>query len=174
MAKASAQNAVDVYRQHNHGRCISQALSDARDLCRQRKARLTPLRELVLELVWQSHEPLGAYPLMDLLRERYEGNVAPPTVYRALEFLRDNGLVHRLASLNAYIGCSHCQDGNHQPSFFICRECNRVMEIDTPRISQAIKKEADANNFLPADNAVEVMGVCVPCEKKATGGKRKK
>jgi len=155
-----------VYRPHNHVQCIEKALEDARRHCQARKARLTELRELVLELVWQSHRPLGAYQLMDMLRERYKGNVAPPTVYRALDFLQEQGLVHRLATLNAYIGCTQLHQRDHQPSFFICEECHNAMEVNTPRIAQAIREIASSNNFSAKGNAVEVMGVCNYCARK--------
>ena len=91
-------------RDHDHLRCVAEAMSDAISLCRARRARLTPLRSLVLEIVWQNHKPLGAYDILAVLAE--EGrSAAPPTVYRALEFLQEQGLVHRLSSLNAFVGC---------------------------------------------------------------------
>src|SRR3954453_3718975 len=93
-------------KDHDHADCVAAALGAAERLCARRGARLTELRRRVLELIWRSHEPIGAYALLDRLgRER--GRVAPPTVYRALEFLIAHGLVHRIASLNAFIGCVH-------------------------------------------------------------------
>ncbi|MDO6806861.1 transcriptional repressor, partial [Wenyingzhuangia sp. 1_MG-2023] len=75
----------------------------------------------VLELIWQSHKPVGAYELLPALAN--DGfNSAPPTVYRALDFLLDLGLVHRLHSLNAYVGCNH-PGANHPVCFFICEHC---------------------------------------------------
>lgn len=167
-----------IYSPHNHLQCVESALSQARARCRANKARLTELRELVLELVWQSHKPLGAYQLMDMLRQRYPGNVAPPTVYRALEFLQEQGLVHRLATLNAYIGCSQLQQREHQPSFFICQSCGNAMEINTPRIAQAIREIATQNQFLSQDfnsggNAVEVTGICSNCSRQARAPQQK-
>ena len=153
-----------VFTAHNHLSCIEKAMADAKVICRAKNARLTILRELVLELIWQSHEPLGAYQLMDRLRERYEGNVAPPTVYRALDFLQEYGLVHRLASLNAYIGCSQLHHRDHQPTFFICKECNKAMEVNTPRVTQAIREIASARQFSAnKGGAVEVVGTCNNC-----------
>lgn len=157
---------ASVYQPHNHVQCIEKALDEARRHCEANKARLTPLRELVLELVWQSHQPLGAYQLLDMLRERYEGNVAPPTVYRALDFLQEHGLVHRLATLNAYIGCSELHQRDHQPSFFICEQCHNAMEVNTPRIGQAIREIASNHQFSAKGNAVEVMGVCNVCARQ--------
>jgi Fur family zinc uptake transcriptional regulator len=103
---------------------------------------------------------------MDKLRGRYEGNVAPPTVYRALDFLQEYGLVHRLATLNAYIGCSQLHQRDHQPSFFICKECNKAMEVNTPRVTQAIREIASARQFSAnTGGAVEVIGICNHCAR---------
>ncbi|MDY6815939.1 MAG: transcriptional repressor, partial [Pseudomonadota bacterium] len=77
------------YRPHNHQACVSQALADARAICRARNARLTPTRERVLELIWQSHKPLGAYDVLAELTAEGQ-NAAPPTVYRALDFLQQH------------------------------------------------------------------------------------
>jgi Fur family zinc uptake transcriptional regulator len=94
-----------VHQPHDHGRCINAALSRANNLCLEKGVRLTPTREAVLRLLWQSHQPLGAYQVQGQLSKLTGKSIAPPTVYRAIEFLSDLGLVHRLASLNAYIGC---------------------------------------------------------------------
>ena len=105
---AADSNAFD---HHDHNLFVDAALACARHLCNERGARLTPLREEVLQLVWQTHKPLGAYALLEQLSAHAapgtRRSVAPPTVYRALEFLREQGLVHRIDSLNAFIGCPH-------------------------------------------------------------------
>ena len=103
-------------RPHDHSHCVHSALSEADVLCAQKGLRLTALRRRVLELVWQSHKPLGAYDILAVLSEQDGRRAAPPTVYRALDFLLDNGLVHRIASLNAFIGCSHPEHA-HQGQF---------------------------------------------------------
>ena len=90
-----------VHQPHDHGRCINAALSRAEELCTASKARLTPTRKSVLQLLWQSHQPLGAYQLQDQLSVLTGKSIAPPTIYRAIEFLLGLGLIHRIASLNA-------------------------------------------------------------------------
>jgi len=170
----AVMNESVIFATHNHLTCIEKAMTDAKAICRTKKARLTTLRELVLELIWQNHEPLGAYQLMDMLRERYEGNVAPPTVYRALEFLQEYGLVHRLSTLNAYIGCSQLQQRDHQPSFFICKECKKAMEVNTPRVTQAIREIASARQFSAnKGGAVEVIGLCNNCSRVSRSPQQK-
>jgi len=100
-------NSRIAYHRHDHKRCINAALCRARELCDARKARLTPIRETVLKTIWASHRPLGAYEIVDQMSqsETSAHRVLPPTVYRAIQFLLDQGLIHRLSSLNAYIGC---------------------------------------------------------------------
>ncbi len=103
---------------HDHGHCVATALDAAASLCQRRRARLTPLRRRVLELVWRSHEPQGAYDILDTLGERGR-RAAPPTVYRALDFLLGQGLIHRIESLNAFVGCRD-PDTPHAGQFLIC------------------------------------------------------
>ena len=148
------------YRPHNHQACVAQALSDAHAICRDENARLTPIRERVLELIWQSHKPLGAYDILAKLSSDGH-NAAPPTVYRALDFLLQHGLVHRIASLNAFVGCSHAGE-HHRGTFLICRQCGTVLELAMPELNQAIESAARAEAFLPDDVTLEVAGPLPP------------
>ncbi|GGO77497.1 transcriptional repressor [Marinobacterium nitratireducens] len=149
---------------HNHDRCISEALEQARHLCRERRQRLTPIRELVLRLIWQSHQPLGAYELLPALAEA-GFNSAPPTVYRALEFLQSQGLVHRIASLNAFIGCPHPEQ-SHQGCFLICRSCKSTLELESQPIQQAIRSSAGSLGFTIEQETVEIVGLCPNCQTR--------
>ena len=147
--------------QHDHDHCVRDALSAAEISCLAQGARLTPIRRRVLELVWASHEPVGAYGLLDRLGA--EGiKAVPPTVYRALEFLLEHGLVHRLERLNAYVGCSHSH-GPHAAQFLICAGCGRVAELDDPAIGDALQKGAAARGFTVRRQTVEVEGLCPDC-----------
>lgn len=149
------------HERHDHRRCVAQALHDAKAICEARAARLTDVRRRVLELVWSSHEPIGAYDILTLLvRER--GKAAPPTVYRALEFLMEMGLVHRIDSLNAFIGCKSPTEA-HAAQFLVCRECHHVSEIDAPAIQRAILKEVREAGFSMDSGSLEVKGVCGEC-----------
>ncbi len=150
------------YRPHNHDACVSQALADARSICRKQNARLTPTRERVLELIWQSHKPLGAYDVLAKLTA--EGhNAAPPTVYRALDFLQQYGLVHRIASLNAFTGCAHAGEP-HTGMFLICRACGNVLELMDPSVARAIETAANAETFRTETITLEVAGLCPGCQ----------
>lgn len=150
------------YRPHNHSACVHQALADARTVCHSRNARLTPIRERVLELVWQSHKPLGAYDLLAVLTEDGH-NAAPPTVYRALDFLQQHGLVHRIASLNAFTGCNHAGE-NHTCLFLICRGCRNVLELTAPAVTRAVALASQAEAFTPEETTIEIAGLCPACK----------
>ncbi|QBM18763.1 zinc uptake regulation protein [Marinobacter sp. JH2] len=153
------------YRPHNHQACVSQALTDAQEICRQQNARLTPIRERVLELIWQSHKPLGAYDILAQLGA--EGHkAAPPTVYRALDFLLQHGLVHRISSLNAFIGCTHAGE-HHRSTFLICRECGIVLELAIDTVTEAIESAAKAEAFQVEDITLEISGLCPSCQGNA-------
>jgi len=146
---------------HDHGHCIRQALDAAEDRCKSNGARLTELRRRVLELVWQSHAPVGAYALLDILKAEGQ-NAAPPTVYRALDFLLEQGLVHRVASLNAYMGCSH-PGQPHAAKLLICRKCGRAAELDDPTLDEAVRASAERLGFSLTSQSIEAEGLCADC-----------
>ena len=146
---------------HAHGRCVGRALSRAEALCRQRGARLTQLRRRVLELIWDNHKAVKAYDLLDRLSES-EKSVRPPTVYRALDFLMAHGLVHRVDSLNAFVGCSG-SDEQHNAQFLICQECGEVSELDGAVIGQAVAQQAALAGFKVRRQMVELHGECPAC-----------
>lgn len=148
---------------HNHEHCVSNALQDAHRICQAKGVRLTAIRELVLKLVWQSHKPLGAYDLLPALAEA-GFNSAPPTVYRALEFLQEQGFVHRIASLNAFIGCTS-PDHPHQGYFLICQDCGTTVELNSGSIEKSIHKSAAELGFAVEHENVEVVGRCPNCSE---------
>lgn len=146
---------------HKHSECIAHALSAAEAMCLKRGGRLTTLRRRVLELVWASHEPVKAYDVLDTLRAE-RSSAAPPTVYRALDFLQEGGLVHKIESLNAYIGCGqpgHLDSGQ----FLICSDCGEVAELDDPELVKLIGKKAKQIGFSIEEQVVEIKGCCAQC-----------
>jgi Fur family zinc uptake transcriptional regulator len=150
-------------KRHDHRRCVDGALANAAQVCAGRGARLTPLRRRVLELVWQGHAPAGAYDILKRLSAG-AGRGAPPTVYRALEFLLAHGLIHRIESLNAYVGCVH-PDGAHGGQFLICADCGAAAEVHDPRVDAAIARRAAELGFEVVRKTVEVQGLCGPCQR---------
>lgn len=149
---------------HNHESCVEQAMQNARRICRDRGLRLTTQRKRVLELVWNSHKPVGAYEILDGLT-RDGQKAAPPTVYRALEFLIDADLVHRLDSLNAFVGCPD-PDVPHSGQFLICRSCRSVTELDDQEISVLIEKSAAGQGFIASHQTLEIQGTCKACKAR--------
>lgn len=146
--------------EHDHQGCISSALEKAEFLCQQHQQRFTAIRRRVLELVWRQHKPIGAYEVLELLQR--DARTAPPTVYRALDFLQTLGLVHRIASLNAYVGCA-APGKPHDGQFLICESCNSLAELDVPTITCAIEESAASSGFEPRRHTVEIMGLCPNC-----------
>lgn len=153
---------------HDHRRCVTAALARAAKLCAGKGSRLTALRRRVLELVWRSHRPVGAYDILSQLA-RSRGTVAPPTVYRALEFLQAEGLVHRIESLNAYIGCER-PDEPHCVQFLICRACGQAAEMADDRIDAAMRRGSAKAGFALERPTVEALGLCPDCQPVAKAG----
>ncbi len=149
---------------HDHGACVTSALSTAARLCDERGARLTPLRRRVLELIWHGHAPVRAYDLLARL-SRAKGTAAPPTVYRALEFLLNQGLIHRIESLNAYVGCID-PEGTHGGQFLICGDCGAAAEVNDPRVDAAVARRARELGFKVSRKTIEVAGLCPPCQHR--------
>ncbi|MBI3707433.1 MAG: transcriptional repressor [Proteobacteria bacterium] len=148
-------------RGHNHAKCVRHALVAAAELCARQGERLTPLRRRVLELVWSSHQPIGAYAILDRLKTDGR-SAAPPTVYRGLEFLLEQGLVHRIASLNAFIGCADPGHA-HSVQILICTQCGAAAELDDGRVNKALGRSAAENGFSVEGRIVELSGVCGSC-----------
>lgn len=146
---------------HDHDDCVTHALEVAEQVCKRRKLRLTGIRRRVLELVWTSHRPVGAYEILDRLN-RQGKKTAPPTVYRALEFLIEADLVHRLDSLNAFIGCRD-PGSSHVGQFLICRSCRSVAEIDDAEITRLVGRKAASQGFTAVRQMVEIEGLCRHC-----------
>ena len=153
---------------HDHGKCVADAIAAAELRCKKEGLSFTPLRRLVLELVWSSHGPIGAYDVLEKLRDSRR-NAAPPTVYRALDFLMEHRLIHRIESLNAYVGCGD-PSRHHGGQFLICRDCHAVAELDDRAIGRAVSRRADALGFDVQQQTVEVIGLCAECSAETRHG----
>lgn len=146
---------------HDHDRCVHSALAQAEKVCDSENARFTDMRRKVFTLIWQSHKAVTAYELLDALTAEGQ-RVQPPTVYRALEFLTELGLVHRIESLNAYFGCDR-PDCEHVGQYFICTDCGRVAEAVNEDMSNAVRKAACSVGFTIQATTVEIKGLCHDC-----------
>jgi Fur family transcriptional regulator, zinc uptake regulator len=147
---------------HDHGRCSSDAMAIAEAQCLERGRRLTPIRRQVLAVLLGSHQPLGAYDIMERLAPRGP-RPAPITVYRALEFLLENGLVHRIESRNAFIACVHNHASAEPVVFLICERCGMVGEAASAEVANTLRSAARAAGFTPKSPVIEIAGVCAHC-----------
>ena len=148
------------------------SLDRAAALCARRGAQLTALRREVLRLVLEAEAPVGAYALLDRLKASRAG-AAPPTVYRALDFLVEQGLIHKVERLNAFIGCTDALDHpddcacgeahDHPHQFLICDRCGATAEISDPAVALALARAARAAGFEPRRATVEMEGLCARC-----------
>jgi len=148
---------------HNHQHCIDDAISHAEAICLATATKLTPLRKQVLTLIWQSHKPLGAYDVIDMLAKACQRRIAPPTVYRSLEFLLELGLIHRIHSLNAYIGCP-TPNKQHPSYFLICKQCHTVSESSDTQLKLQIDNLGTEAGFQIQNHWLEILGLCQNCQ----------
>jgi Fur family zinc uptake transcriptional regulator len=147
---------------HDHGRCTADALQHAERVCALRAQRFTTIRRQVLEALLSSHRPLGAYEVIDELAKSMP-RPAPITVYRALDFLRDNGLVHRIESRNAFVACVHNHGGDDLIVFLICERCGAVGEAPGGNVAETLKASSRAAGFAPKSPVIEIAGICAHC-----------
>jgi len=146
---------------HDHVSCRNKAIQTAEQLCMERGVRMTPIRRKVLELIWESHRAVKAYDLLDQIKP-LERAAKPATVYRALDFLLEQGLIHRVESLNAFIGCS-CSERQHEQLLLICVQCNEVEERSGVAVMEAVARELQQAGFTLHRKAIEIHGLCAHC-----------
>ena len=151
---------------HDHGQCAVDAFSHAEKVCAGRGQKFTPIRRQVLGALLSSHRPLGAYEVIDELAKTMP-RPAPITVYRALDFLMENGLVHRIESRNAFLACAHNHDEGAVVAFLICEACGSVGEIPAAPLAQNFNEAARGTGFAPKLSVVEITGTCAHCQRTA-------
>lgn len=160
---------------------MQKLLDRAEAMCAEHGARLTPQRREILGLILQAKSPVGAYDLLEQIKSP-ERKPAPPTVYRALDFLLEQGLIHRIERLSAFVPCSHLLHAhhahdcthNHQhddmclhtAQFLICRACHAVTEITTPSILDAVRSACADEGFSVQSASIEIEGLCNACATK--------
>ncbi len=158
--------------QHFNADDVSARLVSAIEQCRHRGVRFTPLRQQIYELVLQAKQPVGAYDLITQLQqkrllavdnEQQAKNVAPPTVYRSLEFLLSEGLIHQLTSINAYVPCCHPR-AEHAAAFLICDYCQRVQECSSLPVQEMMSFAEQDVGFMVNRSVIELSGRCQDCQ----------
>ncbi|MCF7221257.1 transcriptional repressor [Marilutibacter chinensis] len=131
-------------------------------LCKQRGLRLTPIRAHALQLIADAGRPVKAYDLLDQMKATHD-SAAPPTIYRALDFLLEHGFIHKLASINAFVGCHHPGAEAHAVPFLICDKCQSATELEDEEIVASLDRRARALGFTPQAQTLEVHGICAGC-----------
>lgn len=146
---------------HDHSVCVHTAIASAEHLCQSRGVQLTPIRKRTLELIWSNHKASKAYDLLDQLKPELD-SAKPTTVYRALDFLLEQGLIHRVESLNAFVGC-HCSDKHHEQILLICSKCHDVEELPVDQTLEGLDIRLKEIGFLPQRKTLEIHGLCRDC-----------
>ncbi len=161
-----SSDAMRAFDRHDHSDCKAHVMAVVERVCADRGARLTPVRQRVLELLWENHRPVAAYDMLDRLRVEGLGS-QPPVIYRALDFLIDHGFAHKLQKLNAYVGCEHPGE-THPVHFLICTACEKVAELHDRAIDNALRRTARKNDFSLAGAVLEIEGTCPKCTAAVT------
>lgn len=150
----------NILEQHDHRACVDHVHSAIAK--RDKPPNLTPARTKVLELLLSNHRAMGAYELLEGLQA--EGFAAqPPVAYRALDYLMEHGLVHKIERLNAFVACTHPHE-QHEPGFIICTSCNLVAETQNPEPPSSVDKTAQQAGFVISEIIVEALGLCPNCQ----------
>jgi Fur family zinc uptake transcriptional regulator len=159
---------------HHHVHDAQSFVGAVERACRERGLRLTPIRAKVLGLIAHQGKPIKAYDLLEQLRvdnaridkdsdEEIAGAAAPPTIYRALDFLLANGFIHKLESVNAFVACHHPSTAQHSVPFLICNRCHSAVELEDMDVVVALDARARALGFVPQAQTLEVHGICARC-----------
>jgi Fur family zinc uptake transcriptional regulator len=148
-------------KEQGHTQCVGEAIVFAEKICLARGVRLTPIRHQVLKLIWDSHKAVKAYDLLEWIRP-LQKTAKPSTIYRALDFLIKQGLIHRVESLNAFVACS-CSEHQHDSLLLICKHCNEVEERPAPKVMDALAQELNQSGFVLQSKALEAQGICGRC-----------
>ncbi|HEY4560051.1 MAG TPA: transcriptional repressor [Lysobacter sp.] len=147
---------------HHHVHSGDAFVAEVERACEDRGLRLTPLRASALRLIADAGRPLKAYELLDRMKATHEG-AAPPTVYRALDFLLENGFIHKLSSINAFVACHHPGGERHAVPFLICDACQSAIELEDLQVVKLLDDRATALGFRPRAQTLEVHGLCADC-----------
>ncbi len=153
---------------HHHVHSADAFVGAVERACAERGLRLTPIRANVLRLIADAGKPVKAYELLEWVREgKSVGADAPPTVYRALDFLMANGFVHKLESVNAFVACHHPNSSQHSVPFLICDRCHSAVELEDREVVTQLEARAKALGFHPQAQTLEVHGLCAKCAQSA-------
>jgi Fur family zinc uptake transcriptional regulator len=148
---------------HQHSISIDNAMQRAEEICLRHKVKFTKLRQNILKLIWGNKIPLKAYEILETLKINFP-SAKPITIYRTLDFLLTNKLIHKLETQNSFIPCSHPQSTEHHCYFIVCLKCNKVVEGCEDDLLKAIFNSLGDRHFIPSKIVLEIQGVCIDCQ----------
>jgi Fur family zinc uptake transcriptional regulator len=163
MQTLASRPTAHVHDAHCHSR--QERMIEAENLCRDKGARFTDMRRTVYGFLLDAKAPISAYDLLAALQIKLKKALAPPTVYRALEFLLEQGLIHRLESNNSYLICDH-PGQPHESLYLVCTRCGTTREVEDAKVEALLGSKAAAVGFVPARQVIEVQGLCAKCVGK--------
>ena len=151
------------FEKHDHTACVNSGLARVVASCQDKGLQFTPVRRRVLEILLEHHRAIGAYEILDILRSEKLGS-QPPVVYRALDFLINNGFAHKIERVNAYTACTHI-GFDHAPAVLICTSCDAVVETQSEMSKEVLSRAAKGTGFAISRVVIEAEGHCPKCQE---------
>ena len=143
---------------------IKDAITGISNICKQNNLGFTTIRKIVYEIIIKYNKPIKAYEILDEFRKKTGKTSHPPTVYRAIDFLINNGFIHKLNSINSFVGCFH-PNVHKECYFLICKKCNVYKECCDIHLKKNILETANQNDFIVTNTTLEIEGYCQSCNK---------
>jgi Fur family zinc uptake transcriptional regulator len=165
VAAFEQEHACTAPSQHVHD--AAEYVRNVERACRERGLRMTPLRADVIQILATSRRPLKAYDLLDQIQAS-KARAAPATAYRTLNFLMEQGFIHRLESLSAFVVCHHPGQPQHVAPFLICNRCHQATELEDEQTGPSLKEIASSLGFSPLNQTLEVRGLCAECSNNGS------
>jgi len=144
---------------------LNASIHKVEEICKSNKLGFTDIRKQVFEIIVKNNKPIKAYEILDKISNTNNKPSHPPTVYRAIDFLKENGFVHKLNSINSFVGCFHPK-AHKECYFLICKKCNIYQECCDDNLKDRISKTAIHNNFVISNTTLEIEGHCLYCSQK--------
>lgn len=136
---------------------VTAIVERARSMAKQSGRRFTTIREHVYVSLLRAERPMKAYDIIDTLDG--VGAQKPPTVYRALEWLIEMGLVRRIATVSKFVAAP-LDSSPHSIAYLLCRRCGQAEVIDIGAAGQSLRATAKAKGFQEDETVIELMGLC--------------
>ena len=151
-----------VKKNHDHRKCSKKVIQNAEETCLKFSLNFTPIRKKVLEIISSNHKPSRAYDLLEKLRD--DGFCdKPPTIYRALDFLIENKIVHKLNTINAYVACFD-EESEEISCFLICEMCQEIEEFHNKNLNKVLTNIGKKRGIEIKNLNLEIGFKCQECK----------